>query len=39
MNLADLVTVVVYDYLWGLPLVFLVLGAGAFFHYKQNIDF
>lgn len=36
MNLADLVTVVVYDYLWGLPLVFLVLGAGAFFTIKTG---
>ncbi len=30
MSITDIVTVVVYDYLWGLPLVFLVLTAGAF---------
>lgn len=30
MSIAGIVTIVVYDYLWGLPLVFLVLVAGAF---------
>lgn len=30
MNLVDMVTIVVYDYLWGLPLVFLILGAGIY---------
>ncbi len=30
MSLTDIVTVVVYDYLWGLPLIALVLAAGLY---------
>lgn len=30
MKLADLISVIVYDYLWGLPLVVLILGTGVY---------
>ncbi len=30
MSLADIVTIVVYDYLWGLPLIFLILISGVY---------
>lgn len=36
MSLTDLVTAVVYDYLWGLPLIFLVLGAGIYLTVKTG---
>ncbi len=30
MTLADLITVIVYDYLWGLPLIIMILTAGVY---------
>lgn len=37
MNLNELASVVVYDYLWGLPLVLFVLFTGIFFTFRSKL--
>ncbi|MFC4803594.1 alanine/glycine:cation symporter family protein [Filifactor villosus] len=36
MNISELITVIVYDYLWGLPLVVLILGVGAYLTFRTG---
>lgn len=36
MNISELITVIVYDYLWGLPLVILILGVGAYLTFRTG---
>ena len=30
MNFEDIINIIVYDYMWGMPLVIFILGAGAY---------